>query len=430
MASLIEKGFIERQNGNAHVQIPFNQSIFKSKAASIPTGNQAASSQQKPEITGNPLLRCWEYTLATSAESQSCSLLNLKLHRLAGLVLDSKSITNFMNQVGFEFDANKTITSTDGHSETGAFALTYTSPHSGKEFEVQTAEQLHEVLNEFAGKKLKVNAKFDSRTSELLANLDGGYVVNILKVQYDIQDLLHQTFAKGFQNLPNTLLNVAGKIAFEAQQRGVPIPSYAPMGNQGHAFNMRLNDPILQKGILTGAWESPEKRQAFLRQQLVEPMLAKTLDPKDEQMLQFFSDLEYYVVASGNDAPSKTALKEVFNRIADKLQGKISYADLAKEAYEALKQEFPEIPDATLQENIMATLAYQCPKMMFADTNWEDDGNPVHWGIQFNPITEQFGLVEEIRYDSGKHDFKPSCSESSFDGYGGYQIIDDPRVLF
>jgi hypothetical protein len=436
MASLIEKGFIERQNGNAHVQIPFNQSIFKSptqiNTASVSRRSQmASSSQQKPETTGNPLLRCWEYTLATSVESQLCSSKNQKLCPIADRILGPKNASKFMRHVSFEYDASKTITSSvDGNSKTGAFALTYTSPHSGKKFEVQTAEQLHEVLNEFAGKKLKVNSRFRSDVSAFFEGLHGGRLKNILRVQCGLQDL-HETKVKDLQSLPDALLGIAGKIASKAQQRGASVPSYAPMNNQRHAFNMRLNDPILQEGIRTGAWESPEKRQAFLRQQLMEPMLAPTLDTNDARsassMLQFFNDLENRFAALKKHAPSKTALKEVFGRIADELQGKVSYADLAKAAYKALKQEFPRIHDAALQENIMMALAPRCPQMMFADTNWEDNGRPEHWGMQFNPITGQFDVLKGILDDSGKYNFVRSELPGKFDEC---RIIDDPRILF
>ncbi|MDR2396761.1 MAG: hypothetical protein LBD69_02830 [Puniceicoccales bacterium] len=433
MAALIEKGYMERQNGFARVQIPFNQSPFKSPTptgtASVPTGNQMASSQQASQTTGNPLLRCWEYTLATSAESQLGAFRNQQLGALACQVLGSIDAYSFMRCVSFTYDASKTITnSADGHSSMGAFKLGYTSPHSGQKFEIQTAEHLRWALQEFSGRPLMVGPQVESHASRLLKALDGGFSEDILQAQYGIQDL-HKTTVQNFQNLPYALLDIAGKIASEAQQRGVPVPSYAPMRHQRHAFNIRLNDPILQEGIRIGAWESPQKRQDFLRQQLMEPMQAKTLDPKRASGLifRFFYDLENRL-ASLKDAPSKDALEKVFGRITGELKDKCSYADLAKAAYNAIKQEFPQIPDTTLQENIMMALAPRCPQMMFADTNWQEDGKPVHWGIQFNPITEQFGIVQGIQNDAGKYVFGLLLmSESRF---GECTIIDDPRVLF
>jgi hypothetical protein len=432
MASLIEKGYLERQNGYARVQVPFNQSIFKSptqgKAILGNAGGQMMPVGQKRAITGNPLLRCWEYTLATSGESQLCSERNQHLWSLAGQVLDPTSAYHFMQCTRFAFDASKVITSSiDGHSSRGAFALTYTSPRSDQKFEIQTAEQLHQALQEFSGRPLVVGPQFESEASRLLENLGGLYTRSVLRAQYGLQNI-HEIMVPTFQDLPDALLDIAGKVASEARRSGVPMPSYAPMGNQGHAFNIRLNDPILQAGIRTGAWESPEKRQAFLRQQLMEPMLAKTLDPNNTQsnaeIRDFFNDLKNHLASTLN-IPS-WVIQQALDRI--ELQGKYSYADLAKAAYQALQREFPHISQTTLSENIMMALAPRCPQMMFADTNWEDDGKPIHWGIQFNPITEQFGIVQGIQNDSSKYDFMPSSmSESKFDEC---QIIDDPRVLF
>jgi hypothetical protein len=435
MASLIEKGFIERRNGNARIQLPFNQSMFKSpvqlKTAFVPYGGQMVQIA-KPEraITGNPLLRCWEYTLATSAESQLSSYRNQKLWYLAGQVLDPTSARAFMQQVSFAYDASKVITSSvDGHSSIGAFALTYTSPRSGQKFEIQTAEHLHWALQEFSGRTLMANAQFQSKASKFLGSLSGGWSEDILQAQYGIKDL-QITNVQNFQSLPGALLDIAGKVASEARRSGVPMPSHAPMGNQGHMFNVRFNDPILQEGIQTGTLESPEKRQAFLRQRLMEPMLSKELDTNDAgvqsaiKIFGFFKALNNHL-ASTSGIPTGD-IQQVLGRI--ELQGKYSYADLAKAAYQALKQEFPQMSEAALQGSIMAALAPRCPQMMFADTNWEDDGKPIHWGIQFNPITQQFGLVKGIRNDSGKYDFEPtSTSENKFDKC---QIIDDPRVLF
>ncbi|MDR2768967.1 MAG: hypothetical protein LBB19_00185 [Puniceicoccales bacterium] len=435
MASLIEKGFIERQNGNARIQIPFNQSMFKSptrlKTVWVPLGGQILHSyKQERKITGNPLLRCWEYTMATSAESQLCSRKNQALWRLAGQVLDPAGTYKFMQCVNFAFDASKKVTSSaDGHSSRGVFVLTYTSPQTDQKFEIQTAEQLHEALQEFSGRPLPVNSKFQTKASVFLKNLGGGHSTYILQAQYGIQNL-HRATVPTFQALPDALLGIVGKIASEAKRRGVTMPLHAPMMNQRHAFNMRLDDPILQEGVRTGALESPEKRQAFLRQQLIDPMLARTLDANDVQstskMLRFCKDLKHHLASNVFSG----AVDSVFDRVAEVLasQGRFSYADLAKATYRAMRQEFPHVPEAALQKNIMMALAPMCPKMMFADTNWEDEGHPIHWGIQFNPITEQFGIVEGMQNDSGKYDFiPPQMSESRFDNC---QILDDPRVLF
>ncbi|MDR0647044.1 MAG: hypothetical protein LBF43_01235 [Puniceicoccales bacterium] len=418
MTSLIERGYMERRNGHAHIQVPFNQSLFNQQAATI---------------TGNPLLRCWEYTLATSSERQACSARNRVLISLAGQVLpDDESVNRFMQNASFEYDASKRITvaALDGRSIMGTFTLTYTSPSSGQKSEIRTPQELHQALQEFSGKPLTVTPKFEARAQRILALLGGGVSEDIFRAQYGLQDI-HKTTTQGFQSLPGALLDVAGQIASEAQNRGVPIPSNISMRNHGHSFNMRLNDPILREGIRTGAWESPKKRQDFLRQQLMQPMLAKTLDPDNEQsgasISQFFNDLKNNLVSLEENAPSRRTLRQLFDRITGELQGKISYADLAKAAYQALQQEFPGIPDATLQENIMRALAPMCPQMMFADTNWEEDGQPIHWGIQFNPITDQFGIVQGMQNDSGKYSFEPpQMSESTFDKC---EIIDDPRVL-
>jgi hypothetical protein len=410
MASLIEKGCIERTNGYARIQVPFNQSIF--------TGTQT------PTVSGNPLLRCWEYTLATSAENQSCSNKSIRLRYVAEDVLSSTEVDTFMQHVSFEYDANKRIThSADGHSTTGAFRLTYTSPRDGRSVEIQTPEQLRDALQESARRPLAEAPDFLKYASEeFFEHLNGENKKFVLQAQYGIQDI-HETTIQNFQHLPGRLLGIAGKIASEAQRRGVPVPSYAPMSNGHHAFNIRLNDPILQEGIRTGAWESSAKRWAFLRQQLIEPMEAKTLEANDVRSTSFFDNIQKYIISSIKPPPSKEALGKVFDDVMQALQsqGKFSYEDLAIEIYNALRDKF------RINANliIMSELAPHCPQMMFADTNWERDGKPIHWGIQYNPIDRALGLVKGVRGDDGKYSF-----ESAQVGFDKCNIMDDPRVLF
>ncbi|MDR0392856.1 MAG: hypothetical protein LBH52_01330 [Puniceicoccales bacterium] len=446
MASLIERGYLERQNGYAHIQIPFNQNMFNSptqiETASAPTETIASSAPQKSGITGNPLLRCWEYTLSTSAGRHLASTANQQLTSLAYEVLSQlqgedededetiERVCQFMQYAVCEYDPNKMSPSAaDGHSSRGAFTLSYTSPHNGQKFEIKTAEDLHKAFEDFAERSLTVNSEFESTASEIFKHLTtGGSLKLALMAQYDIEaegenglNGLHTANAglvRSLDDLPILLFGVAGKIASEADKRHVPMPLRVPMLHSTHGFNMRLDDPILQEGIRTGAWESPEKRQAFLEQQLKEPMQAKILDSNDPRLLQFFDNLKSFF-------PPSTNPEKVFNDIVDKLPrlDKYSYEDLAFAVQEVLKKNFRNSPKL-----IMAALAPLCPQMMFADTNWESDGKPTHWGIQYNPITGQFGIVQGIQNDSGKYDFvllQPS--ESTFNSC---EIIDDSRVLF
>ncbi len=435
MSSLIERGYIERQNGSARIAIPLNQSIFRSqiqlKTTFVPMGTQMVA-VQKPErqITGNPLLRCLEYTLATSSENQLCSHRNQEIRQLASQALNPQMVEKFMQSVGFEYDASKLLTSSvDGSSSMGAFTINYRSPRTGNIVQIQTPQDLHWAVQDFSGRTVRMTYGPQFQ----FGGLGGGVLENVLAAQYGIPDLQTTRLDGGHQALPDMLLNIAGRVSQEAKRVGANMPLSIPITNQGHGFNLRLNDPILQEGVRTGAFDSPAKRQAFLRKQLMEPMLAQTSNlrnPKSAaEFSRFSTDLTNQLALNG--IPPQVSANILYG-IQNSLQNKnYSHADLAKVTYQTFKRAFPQLPDQILSDKVMMALAPMCPKMMFADTNWAHptSGKPMHWGMQFNPLTGQFGMLQGTHQGSGNYTFDTPCqmAPSTFDHC---TVITDPRVVF